>query len=80
MVQTVHKAIQILNLFSLERPEWGVSVHEKDLGAVLTERAVGLLADHAASVADVHGRQRELWKITEANAADLRVILGSPVR
>ncbi|MFJ1644420.1 glycosyltransferase [Streptomyces sp. NPDC088258] len=67
-------------LSDIERPEWGVSVHEKDLGAVLTERAAGLLADHAQSVADVHGRQRELWKITEANAADLRVILGSPVR
>jgi DNA-binding IclR family transcriptional regulator len=24
MVQTVHKAMQILNLFSLEQPEWGV--------------------------------------------------------
>ncbi|MFE1962832.1 glycosyltransferase [Streptomyces sp. NPDC059479] len=67
-------------LSDIERPEWGVSVHDKNLGAVLTERAVGLLDDHAASVADVHGRQQELWKITQANAADLRTILGTPVR
>ncbi|MER5987893.1 glycosyltransferase [Streptomyces sp. NPDC001787] len=63
-------------LADIERPEWGVSVHDRHLGARLTERAAGLLADHAAAVADVHGRQQELWKVTEANAADLRVILG----
>ncbi|MEV8309482.1 hypothetical protein AB0P36_19565 [Streptomyces flavidovirens] len=45
---------------------------------MLTERALGLLGDHAASVADVHGRQQELWKVTEANAADLRAVLGRP--
>ncbi|GHI92348.1 glycosyltransferase [Streptomyces olivaceus] len=64
-------------LADIERPEWGVSVHDKDLGAVLTERALGILDDHAGTVADVHGRQRELWKVTEANAADIRAILGS---
>ncbi|WP_030351601.1 polysaccharide pyruvyl transferase family protein, partial [Streptomyces scopuliridis] len=64
-------------LADVERPEWGVSVHDKNLGAVLTERALGLLDDHAASVADVHGRQRELWKVTQANAAELRAILGT---
>ncbi|MEV5673957.1 MULTISPECIES: glycosyltransferase [unclassified Streptomyces] len=63
-------------LSDIERPEWGISVHDRHLGARLTERAAGLLADHAATVADVHGRQQELWKVTEANAADLRVILG----
>ncbi|MGW6803053.1 polysaccharide pyruvyl transferase family protein [Streptomyces sp. NPDC055039] len=64
-------------LSDIERPEWGVSVHDKNLGAVLTERALGLLDDHAASVADVHGRQRELWKVTRANAAELRATLGA---
>ncbi|MFE2036307.1 polysaccharide pyruvyl transferase family protein [Streptomyces scopuliridis] len=64
-------------LADIERPEWGVSVHDKNLGAVLTERALGLLDDHAASVADVHGRQQELWKVTRANAAELRAILGT---
>ncbi|MET8635707.1 glycosyltransferase [Streptomyces sp. NPDC004096] len=63
-------------LSDIERPEWGVSVHDRNLGALLVERARDLLADHAATVADVHGRQQELWKVTEANAADLRVILG----
>ncbi|KIF76352.1 polysaccharide pyruvyl transferase [Streptomyces sp. 150FB] len=64
-------------LADIDRPEWGVSVHDKNLGAQLTERAVAVLADHAAAVADVHGRQQELWKVTQANAADLRAILGN---
>ncbi|MFJ9032264.1 polysaccharide pyruvyl transferase family protein [Streptomyces sp. NPDC102274] len=64
-------------LSDIERPEWGVSVHDKNLGAVLAERALGLLDDHAASVTDVHGRQRELWKVTQENAAELRAILGT---
>ncbi|MDO0935826.1 glycosyltransferase [Streptomyces sp. DG2A-72] len=63
-------------LRDIERPEWGVSVHDRNLAAVLVERSKDLLKDHAATVADVHGRQQELWKVTEANAADLRVILG----
>ncbi|GHA80232.1 MULTISPECIES: glycosyltransferase [Streptomyces] len=63
-------------LADIERPEWGISVHDRHLGARLVERAAGMLSDHAAAVADVHGRQQELWKVTEANAADLRVILG----
>ncbi|MGX4690235.1 glycosyltransferase [Streptomyces sp. JNUCC 63] len=63
-------------LHDIERPEWGVSVHDRDLGALLVERARGLLADHDATVADVHGRQQELWKVTETNAADLRAVLG----
>ncbi|WP_042165398.1 glycosyltransferase [Streptomyces sp. NBRC 110035] len=63
-------------LADIERPEWGVSVHDRNLGAVLTERATGILDRHAATVADVHERQQSLWKVTEANAADLRAILG----
>ena len=63
-------------LSDIERPEWGVSVHDRHLADRLVERSRDLLADHARTVADVHGRQQELWKITEANAADLRVILG----
>ncbi|KUO21659.1 glycosyltransferase [Streptomyces dysideae] len=63
-------------LNDIERPEWGVSVHDRHLAARLVERAKDLLADHDRTVADVHGRQQELWKITEANAADLRIILG----
>jgi lipopolysaccharide biosynthesis glycosyltransferase len=63
-------------LRDIERPEWGVSVHDRHLAARLVERSKDLLADHDRTVADVHGRQQELWKVTEANAADLRVILG----
>lgn len=63
-------------LADIDRPEWGISVHDRHLGARLAERAAGLLDDHAATVADVHGLQQELWKVTEANAADLRVIQG----
>ncbi|MET9735527.1 glycosyltransferase [Streptomyces sp. NPDC006458] len=64
-------------LADIERPEWGVSVHDRNLAAVLVERSRDLLADHAKTVADVHGRQQELWKITQTNAAELRTILGA---
>lgn len=63
-------------LRDIQRPEWGVSVHDRHLAARLVERSRELLDDHAKSVADVHGRQRELWKVTEANAADLRIVMG----
>ncbi|NBM15245.1 glycosyltransferase [Streptomyces sp. GC420] len=66
-------------LSDIKRPEWGISVHDRNLGDVLTERAVDLLEDHARTVADVHGRQQELWKVTQENAADLRTILGAPL-
>lgn len=65
-------------LADVERPEWGVSVHDRHLAARLTERAVALLSDHAAAVADVLDRQRMLWDVTRANAAGLRAILGEP--
>ncbi|GGT30454.1 glycosyltransferase [Streptomyces chromofuscus] len=63
-------------LRDIERPEWGVSVHDRNLAEVLVERSRDLLADHDRTVADVHGRQQELWKITQANAAELRTVLG----
>ncbi|MFJ5776826.1 glycosyltransferase [Streptomyces sp. NPDC093094] len=63
-------------LADIERPEWGVSVHDRHLAAVLVERSRDLLADHAKTVADVHGRQQELWRITQANAAELRTLFG----
>ncbi|MFD4524561.1 polysaccharide pyruvyl transferase family protein [Streptomyces sp. NPDC058470] len=63
-------------LRDIGRPEWGVSVHDRDLAELLVERSRDLLDDHPKTVADVHGLQRELWTITQANAADLRVILA----
>lgn len=62
-------------LSDMGRPEWGVSVHDRHLAARLTETAGHLLDHHDAAVADVHGRQRELWDITRANAAELRALL-----
>ncbi|MCT2592965.1 tetratricopeptide repeat-containing glycosyltransferase family protein [Streptomyces sp. N2-109] len=58
-------------LDDIGRPEWGVSVHDRELGALLTERAVALLESHPNAVFDVHARQRELWRVTEDNLAEL---------
>ncbi|MEU2424609.1 glycosyltransferase [Streptomyces sp. NPDC007851] len=63
-------------LNDIERPEWGVSVHERDLGEILAERAIGILDNHSRTVADVHDRQQQLWKVTEENRATIRKILG----
>ena len=63
-------------LGDIERPEWGVSVHERELGDVLTERALGILDNHSRTVADVHDRQEQLWKVTQENAATIEKILG----
>ncbi|WP_181803857.1 glycosyltransferase [Streptomyces shenzhenensis] len=63
-------------LGDIERPEWGVSVHERELGDILTERALGILDNHSRTVADVHDRQEQLWKVTQENAATIKKILG----
>ncbi|MEU3053448.1 tetratricopeptide repeat protein [Streptomyces griseus] len=65
-------------LADIDRPDWGVSVHERALGARLAERARAVLADHAAAVADVHDRQRALWAVTRDNLARLRELTGLP--
>ncbi|WP_243741161.1 glycosyltransferase [Streptomyces sp. 8K308] len=65
-------------LSDIGRPEWGISVHEVDLGAMLVERAAGLLANHGAAVADVLGRQEELWRVTRANVERLAEVFGGP--
>ncbi|SDN95122.1 polysaccharide pyruvyl transferase family protein [Actinacidiphila guanduensis] len=62
-------------LADIDRPEWGVSVHDRDLAAVLTEKALAVLTDHRAAVADVLGRQEELWRITRANAEEITALL-----
>ncbi|WP_335970624.1 polysaccharide pyruvyl transferase family protein [Streptomyces sp. CA2R106] len=56
-------------LADIERPEWGVSVHDRDLSTRLTARAAALLTHHEAAVADVHDRQARLWRTTQQNAA-----------
>ncbi|MFE7139034.1 polysaccharide pyruvyl transferase family protein [Streptomyces sp. NPDC057644] len=65
-------------LADIDRPDWGVSVHERALGARLAERALAVLADHPAAVADVHDRQRMLWSVTRENLAMLRELTGLP--
>lgn len=63
-------------LTDIGRPEWGVSVHDRALGARLTERATAVLDDHGAAVADVHGRQELLWSVTRANLEELRGVFA----
>jgi lipopolysaccharide biosynthesis glycosyltransferase len=63
-------------LQDIGRPEWGVSVHERRLAGLLTERARALLARQEETVADVHDRQRVLWKTTEENIAVLTGLMG----
>ncbi|MGW3353794.1 glycosyltransferase [Streptomyces bungoensis] len=63
-------------LSDIERPEWGVSVHERHLGDVLTERALHILDHHSRTVLDVHDRQERLWQVTQDNAARIRTVLG----
>ncbi|MER5893616.1 polysaccharide pyruvyl transferase family protein [Streptomyces sp. NPDC001876] len=66
-------------LTDIERPEWGVSVHDRALGARLAERATAVLEDHRAAVADVHGRQEHLWSVTRDNLTGLREVFGLPL-
>ncbi|MGW8748907.1 polysaccharide pyruvyl transferase family protein [Streptomyces sp. WAC 04229] len=63
-------------LSDIGRPEWGLSVHDRELGPRLAERASAVLDDHAAAVADVHGAQEFLWKTTQANLQELRGVFG----
>ncbi|MFH8756763.1 polysaccharide pyruvyl transferase family protein [Streptomyces atroolivaceus] len=65
-------------LTDIDRPEWGVSVHDRSLGARLAERAAAVLDDHGAAVADVHGRQEHLWSVTRANLTELQGLFGLP--
>ncbi|WP_405502999.1 polysaccharide pyruvyl transferase family protein [Streptomyces anulatus] len=65
-------------LADIDRPDWGVSVHERGLGDRLAERARAVLDDHTAAVADVHDRQRLLWSATRDNLARLRELTGLP--
>jgi tetratricopeptide (TPR) repeat protein len=63
-------------LSDIGRREWGLSVHDRELGSRLTERAAALLDDHAAAVADVHGAQKGLWETTRSNLDELRETFG----
>ncbi|MFE9920359.1 polysaccharide pyruvyl transferase family protein [Streptomyces sp. NPDC005774] len=59
-------------LSDIGRREWGLSVHDRELGPRLAERAGAVLDDHPAAVADVHRAQEFLWKTTRSNIDELR--------
>jgi hypothetical protein len=63
-------------LSDIGRREWGISVHDRALGARLTERAGAILDDHPAAVADVHAAQEFLWKTTRSNIDELGETFG----
>ncbi|MQY16236.1 hypothetical protein SRB5_64340 [Streptomyces sp. RB5] len=64
-------------LQDIGRPEWGVSVHDRRLGELLTEKAVGLIRDNEAAIADVHRLQEPLWEVTRENAAKLNALFAA---
>jgi hypothetical protein len=63
-------------LTDIDRPDWGVSVHDRHLAARLTERAGHILRHHAAAVLDVRDRQQDLWRTTRDNIAELDRVFG----
>ncbi|MBJ6644190.1 polysaccharide pyruvyl transferase [Streptomyces sp. BSE7F] len=63
-------------LSDIGREEWGLSVHDRDLGPLLLERAAAVLDDHPGAVADVLAAQRPLWETTRANLAELREVFA----
>ncbi|MYW68487.1 tetratricopeptide repeat protein [Streptomyces sp. SID8379] len=63
-------------LSDIDRRSWGLSVHDRDLGPRLAERAAAVLDDHDAAVADVRAAQEFLWKTTQANLGELRATFG----
>ncbi|MFI0505143.1 polysaccharide pyruvyl transferase family protein [Streptomyces albogriseolus] len=63
-------------LSDIGREEWGLSVHDRDLGPLLLERAAAVLDDHPGAVADVLAAQRPLWEVTRANLAELSEVFG----
>ncbi|WP_326803784.1 polysaccharide pyruvyl transferase family protein [Streptomyces sp. NBC_01788] len=63
-------------LSDIGREEWGLSVHDRELGSRLSERATAILDDHATAVAEVHDAQKFLWETTRSNLDELREIFG----
>lgn len=67
MLQTIGKAIQVLDLFSQDRPEWGVSevARELDLPKSSTSELMSSLADHGLLCRASRGRYRLGWRLFE---------------
>jgi lipopolysaccharide biosynthesis glycosyltransferase len=66
-------------LKDLDRPEWGISVHDQHLAHVLPRRVGEILDDHAAVTADVLQLQEKLWSITRRNLAALAPEFGTVI-
>jgi len=67
MPRTIKKAIQILGLFSLERPEWGVSevARALELPKSTASGLMSSLADQRLLSRTVKGRYRLGWRLFE---------------
>lgn len=67
MMRTLDKAMQVLDLFSLERPEWGVSevARALDLPKSTTSELMSNLADQRLLSRIVRGRYRLGWRLFE---------------
>ena len=67
MSQTMKKAMWVLDLFSLERPEWGVSEAAKALGfpKSTTSELMSDLADQRLLSRSMKGKYRLGWCLVE---------------
>jgi DNA-binding IclR family transcriptional regulator len=67
MLRTIRKATQVLDLFSLGRPEWGVSEVARVLGLPksTTSELMSTLADQRLLSRTVKGRYRLGWRLFE---------------
>lgn len=65
-------------LADIDRPDWGLSVHEAHLGDRLTELTEHVLGHRAAVVADIGRLQQRLFDVTAQNLADLPEPLRVP--
>jgi IclR family KDG regulon transcriptional repressor len=65
MLQTVHKAAEVLNLFSVEHPEWGISELAKALSfpKSSTSDLVSTLAEHGLLRRTHTGRYKLGWYV-----------------
>ena len=67
MLRTIRKATQVLDLFSLGRPEWGVSevARALELPKSTTSELMSTLADQRLLSRTVKGRYRLGWRLFE---------------
>ncbi len=71
MLRTIEKATQVLDLFSLERPEWGVSEAARTLKLPksTTSELMSSLANQRLLSRTAKGRYRLGWRLFELSQA-----------